>query len=965
MSKNILIDATHREETRVLVVDGNRIEEYDHETLSRKPIKGNIYLAKVTRVEPSLQAAFVDYGGNRHGFLAFSEIHPDYYRIPVEDRELLLAEEREENDRDHDHDHEELQREPSEQESSERGNAEQESFEPSSSDDAQDNEAPAAEASTVEDVPADMTVEEVGGASPPPVEDLETPTETAAHERESSLELSAGDISTSAYPSEEQPAAQDGEASISEPALPAEGGEIIPVQTGEEQSAPAAKPESVDTIGSDMGEDLRRRRRRLQRRYKIQEVIKRRQIILVQVTKEERGNKGAALTTYLSLPGRYCVLMPNTGRGGGISRKITNQSDRKRLKAIVDDLDPPEGMSLILRTAGQERTKAEVKRDYEYLIRLWDEIRERTLTSTAPALIYEEADVIKRAVRDLYGRGVEEVIVAGEEGYKTAKAFMKAMMPSHAKRVRLYEEPVPLFHRYNVEQQLETIQNPVVQLRSGGSIVINSTEALVAIDVNSGRATRERNIEETAYKTNLEAAEEVARQLRLRDLAGLIVIDFIDMEENRNNHAVERRLKEAMKDDRARIQIGRISHFGLLEMSRQRLRASLVETSTERCPICAGTGLVRSTETTGLQVLRAIEEEALKRRAGEITVTVPTRVALHLLNHARRSLGDIEERFALHIIVLGDDHMTAPAYKLEVTKQRDPSLAPPMPLRHDITAADRRVEEEEETEASSDEAEEAEETESTETGASSERSESASRAPREGGGEDGGRRRRRGRRGGRRRHEGDERPPQQERQPQQPRQTFTEPENRDQPRPFDGPDPWADPTLPETWANAVDEGGAPEGGAPEGDAGEDNGEQGAAPHADENRQPGTPGEEGERRGRRRRRRGRRGGRRFRERHGAVEGNGEAGAAHADGGHEQGSDSDETGGHDAPAGVSGDAPAPAPVHFEQPREPEPYHPAVREEPAPERPTPAAAAEPASSSESAKSTRRGWWNRLTEG
>jgi ribonuclease E len=371
--KNILIDATHREETRVLVVDGNRIEEYDHETLSRKPIKGNIYLAKVTRVEPSLQAAFVDYGGNRHGFLAFSEIHPDYYRIPIEDRELLLAEEREQDDREQD----EPQREVSERET-----AEQETFEPSSSD-APEGEPSAAEASTVEEVPADMTVEEIGGASPPPVEDLETPAETAEHERESSIELSAGDISTSAYPSEEPPAPQDGEAPVSEtgePVLPAEGGEIIPAQTGEEQPAP--KPESVDTIGSDMGEDLRRRRRRLQRRYKIQEVIKRRQIILVQVTKEERGNKGAALTTYLSLPGRYCVLMPNTGRGGGISRKITNQSDRKRLKAIVDDLDPPEGMSLILRTAGQERTKAEVKRDYEYLIRLWDE---RPTSSSAPS----------------------------------------------------------------------------------------------------------------------------------------------------------------------------------------------------------------------------------------------------------------------------------------------------------------------------------------------------------------------------------------------------------------------------------------------------------------------------------------------------------------------------------------------------------------------------------------------------
>ncbi|MGE0094437.1 MAG: ribonuclease E/G [Alphaproteobacteria bacterium] len=954
--KNILIDATHREETRVLVVDGNRIEEYDHETLSRKPIKGNIYLAKVTRVEPSLQAAFVDYGGNRHGFLAFSEIHPDYYRIPVEDRELLLAEEREQNDREQD--------EPP-RESSDRDATEQVALE-STAADAHDGETPTTEISTVEDVPADLTVEEIGGAAPLPVEDLEAPAEVNEHERTGSVELSAADISTSAYPDDAFNTAQESEASLDagEPILPAEGGveEPVPAPSGDEQIAPAAKPEGVDTIGSDMGEDLRRRRRRLQRRYKIQEVIKRRQIILVQVTKEERGNKGAALTTYLSLPGRYCVLMPNTGRGGGISRKITNQSDRKRLKAIVDDLDPPEGMSLILRTAGQERTKAEVKRDYEYLIRLWDEIRERTLTSTAPALIYEEADVIKRAVRDLYGRGVEEVIVAGEEGYKTAKAFMKAMMPSHAKRVRLYDEATPLFHRYNVEQQLETIQNPMVQLRSGGSIVINSTEALVAIDVNSGRATRERNIEETAYKTNLEAAEEIARQLRLRDLAGLIVIDFIDMEENRNNHAVERRLKEAMKDDRARIQIGRISHFGLLEMSRQRLRASLVETSTERCPICAGTGLVRSTENIGLQVLRAVEEEALKRRAGEITVTVPTRVALHLLNHARRSLGEIEERFALRIIVLGDEHMTTPAYKIEITKQRDPSLAPPVPLRHDIAAAERRVElaeEEDDTESSADEGGEAEEAESVDTGASPERVE---HAPREEGGEDSGgrRRRRRGRRGGRRRREGDDRGPQQDR-PQQQRPAFAEPGNRDQPQPFGGPDPWADPTDPETWANAADDGGAPEGLATE-----DDGEQRAPPTADQNRQPGAPGEEGDRRGRRRRRRGRRGGRRFRERHGAMEGNGEAG--HENGGQEHGAEANDAAGHDEQSGgMNGDTSESTPAYFEAPREPEPYRAEVREERAPEPPaSPApAAAEPAQPSEPAKPARRGWWNRLTEG
>jgi ribonuclease E len=568
MSKRILIDAAHREETRVVVLSGNRVEEFDHESTTRKALKGNVYLAKVTRVEPSLQAAFVDYGGNRHGFLAFGEIHPDYYRIPVEDRQALIAEESRSEDE------------------SEAANA----------------------------------TDEAGASQ------------------------LAGEHPEGGHPTGEHP----------------EGGH----PEGEH---------NVETLGGDSGEDVQRRRMRFQRRYKIQEVVKRRQILLVQVTKEERGTKGAALTTYLSLAGRYCVLMPNTGRGGGISRKITSQADRRRLKGIVDDLEIPDGMSLILRTAGQQRTKPEVKRDFEYLVRLWDEIREQTLKSTAPAIIHEEADVTKRAIRDLYSRDVDEVIVDGEEGYKSARAIMKALMPSHTKRVQLYTDTsVPLFHRFGVEAQLDTIFSPVVQLRSGGSIVINATEALVAIDVNSGRATKERNIEETATKTNLEASEEIARQLRLRDLAGLIVIDFIDMEDSRNIGAVERRLKEAMKDDRARIQIGRISHFGLLEMSRQRLRPSLVEMSTEQCPVCGGSGRSRSAESTALQILRVLEEEGLKQRCSELTITLPMRVAMHVLNQKRRVVGEIEDRFAFRITVVGDEHLIAPNFRVDHTRLREP-----------------------------------------------------------------------------------------------------------------------------------------------------------------------------------------------------------------------------------------------------------------------------------------------------
>jgi len=544
----MLIDAAHQEETRVALMDGNQLEELDVESSARRQLKGNIYLAKVTRVEPSLQAAFVDYGGNRHGFLAFSEIHPDYYQIPVADREQLIAE---------------------------------------------DEQALAADSDSDDD---------------------------------DSDEVDAN-----------------------------EGGED---NTGSK---------AIETVGGDdIDEVEERRRNKPVRRYKIQEVIKRRQILLVQVVKEERGNKGAALTTYLSLAGRYCVLMPNTGKGGGISRKIGKGSDRKRLKTIVNDLDIPEGMAVIVRTAGAERGKTEIKRDFEYLIRLWTDVRESTLASTAPALIHEEANIIKRALRDMYTRDVDEVFVEGDQGYRSAKDLMKVLVPSHAKKVQPYKDPVvPLFSRYKIENQLESMISQEVQLKSGGYIVINATEALVAVDVNSGRATRGRNIEETALKTNLEAATEIARQLRLRDLAGLIVIDFIDMDYHRNQTAVERRLKEAMRRDRARIQIGRISPFGLLELSRQRLRPSITETTTDVCPHCDGSGIRRSTESTALHVLRGIEEECAKKTAAEMNVSLPTQAALYILNHKREALAEIEHKFKTKIVISEDDTLIPPAFTVE------------------------------------------------------------------------------------------------------------------------------------------------------------------------------------------------------------------------------------------------------------------------------------------------------------
>jgi ribonuclease E len=626
MATRMLIDAAHPEETRVVVVRGTRLEEFDFESATKQQLKGNIYLAKVTRVEPSLQAAFVDYGGNRHGFLPFNEIHPDYYQIPIADRQALLEQEAWEGAAEV---------------------AEDEAAAGRSADSNGDSDNADANSEVTEIEISDGATEIQGEAE----DGDDSETVAAADSGETATDADSG-IEVS------QDAENDDGASDAD----------VEAQTADDDSADAAGEKvrkSVEALGGDELDEVIQPRRRAQRRYKIQEVIKRRQIILVQVVKEERGNKGAALTTYLSLAGRYCVLMPNTARGGGVSRKITSQSDRKKLKSIIDGLSVPEGMGLIVRTAGQARSKAEIKRDYEYLLRLWDSVRALTLESTAPALTYEEANLIKRSIRDLYTKEIDEVLVEGEEGYKAAKNFMKMLMPSHAKRVQPYIYRIPLFHRYKVEQQFDSMHSPTVQLKSGGYIVISPTEALVAIDVNSGRSTKERNIEETAYRTNLEAAEEVARQLRLRDLAGLVVIDFIDMDESRNARNVERRIKDKLKSDRARIQVGRISPFGLLEMSRQRLRPSLQEASTEVCNHCEGTGVVRSIESSALHLLRAIEEEGIRGRAAEINVHAATAVAIYLLNQKRSSVLTLEERFNMDISVAADESLVPPDFRME------------------------------------------------------------------------------------------------------------------------------------------------------------------------------------------------------------------------------------------------------------------------------------------------------------
>ena len=605
MANKMLIDATHPEETRVVVVRGNRVEEFDFEAANRKPLRGNIYLAKVTRVEPSLQAAFIEYGGNRHGFLAFSEIHPDYYQIPVADRQALLAEEERQQRRDAEEENEDKPRgggRPRRQRSA--------SPRRSDGDDSVSESPEGTESGDGEAAEAAEAAGETENEAPRP------------------------------RPSRHKPSSDD------------EGGGGVEEVAGEE--------EVVEQVGSDdaMEEVPERAPQRRARTYKIQEVIKRRQVMLVQVVKEERGNKGAALTTYLSLAGRYSVLMPNTARGGGISRKITSAEDRKRLKEVASDLDVPEGMGVILRTAGASRTKTEIKRDFEYLLRLWENVRELTLASTAPALVYEEGSLIKRSIRDLYNKDIDEVLVSGDEGYREAKDFMRMLMPSHAKNVKPYREQQPVFARFGVESQLDAMFLPVVQLKSGGYLVINPTEALVSIDVNSGRSTREHNIEDTALKTNLEAAEEVARQLRLRDLAGLVVIDFIDMDEKRNNRAVERKLKDCLKNDRARIQLGRISHFGLMEMSRQRIRTGVLESSTEVCPHCGGTGHVRASSSVALQLLRAAEDLLLKSNTHNLIVRTRAENALYVLNHKRAHLHELEERFGVLITVSADPTLT-------------------------------------------------------------------------------------------------------------------------------------------------------------------------------------------------------------------------------------------------------------------------------------------------------------------
>ena len=626
MAKKMLIDATHAEETRVVVVDGNKVEEFDFESENKRQIAGNIYLAKVTRVEPSLQAAFVDYGGNRHGFLAFSEIHPDYYQIPVADREKLMEEERAYAEAMRARDDEDEKPKSKPRRSRSRSKAEK----VTDKDAVLKDENGIAGMETIdldEDVPEGTSPMETVGETP-----VEEPDEQGSHNGNGDHDSHDAD-------------------------------------RDERRSDAAAKDDSIESVADDDDhDDIRPVHKTRPRKYKIQEVIKVRQILLVQVVKEERGNKGAALTTYLSLAGRYCVLMPNTARGGGISRKITNAVDRKKLKEIAAEIDVPQGAGLIVRTAGAKRTKSEIKRDYEYLQRLWEQIRELTLKSIAPAKIYEEGDLIKRSIRDLYNREIDEVLVEGEGGYRIAKDFMKMIMPSHAKNVKHYADAMPLFARYQVESYLSSMFNPTVQLRSGGYIVIGVTEALVAIDVNSGRATKEGSIEETALKTNLEAAEEVARQLRLRDLAGLIVIDFIDMDERRNNASVEKRFKDKLKSDRARIQVGRISGFGLMEMSRQRLRPGMIEATTQPCPACHGTGLIRSDDNLALSILRQIEEEGVRRRSREVLVKCPVAIANFLMNQKREHVAQIEARYGLSVRIEGDPMLISPDFSIEKFK---------------------------------------------------------------------------------------------------------------------------------------------------------------------------------------------------------------------------------------------------------------------------------------------------------
>ncbi|MFL9826345.1 Rne/Rng family ribonuclease [Rhodoplanes sp. SY1] len=912
MANKMLIDATHPEETRVVVLRGNRVEEFDFESASRRQLRGNIYLAKVTRVEPSLQAAFVDYGGNRHGFLAFSEIHPDYYQIPVADRQMLIDEEERahraaeaEADRraaarsgarqipaerpPHRDDRVASEPVPAAPASDAAVSEARESQAPTA--DAAGFGAPSADASATDASATDAFATDASAEAMPagagPVETPHIPspgeaqtelafarsesdippaapalTEPTTAVAEAAAAAPAGDAD--ATPPTEPvppPVVAEGEAVASEPAAPAEptpvaalDGEVLPPAPSADSATPGnghdvedddedddeedddedeeeddddeeEEEEVVESVGgADALEELPDRTPRYRRQYKIQEVIKRRQVMLVQVVKEERGTKGAALTTYLSLAGRYSVLMPNTARGGGISRKITNTQDRKRLKEIAQDLEVPEGMGVILRTAGAARTKTEVKRDFEYLLRVWEQVRDLTLKSSAPTLVYEEGSVVKRAIRDLYNKEIDEVIVAGEDAYREAKDFMRMLMPSHAKNVKLYAEPQPLLTRYGVETQLDAMFSPTVQLRSGGYIVLNQTEALVAIDVNSGRATREHHIEDTALKTNLEACEEVARQLRLRDLAGLIVIDFIDMDEKRNNRSVERKLKECLKNDRARIQVGRISHFGLMEMSRQRIRTSVFESSTEKCPHCGGTGHVRSVSSVALQCLRMLEETLMRGATHNLTIRTGTDTALYILNHKRAHLAELEQRFRLVLTVRADESvMGAHPFVIEKNEQvhsleqaraiaAQSAAALPAPSRIEEDDEDEIEAEAYEAEVDEDEVEETEARTDTENG--------------DGEGDGRGRRRRRRRRGRR----GDER------------------EERGERGPMVARAPAGEAEAGETEGDDEADGDDAEG---EGQAARNDGE----------------GENGDG-GRRRRRRGRRGGRRNRRQDGA-------------------------------------------------------------------------------------------------
>jgi ribonuclease E len=960
MANKMLIDSTHPEETRVVVLRGNRVEEFDFESANRRQLRGNIYLAKVTRVEPSLQAAFVDYGGNRHGFLAFSEIHPDYYQIPVADRQALIAEEeRAHRDAEAEIDRRASRRWPRRGEAAERHDAtrtqraedgdeapaEPADAAPRLSDtlggaDVHDEHADAGEshehhphgehAEAAGDHPeptheASKTEAEDSGssvhvASEHPAEHAAEPAPVTHDEHATAPAAETdGNDGPSAHVSGDSTSTVTDSSNTARETAPGNGGNVTEIE--EPASGENGEDEVIESVGgADALEEVQERTPRYRRSYKIQEVIKRRQIMLVQVVKEERGTKGAALTTYLSLAGRYSVLMPNTARGGGISRKITNSVDRKKLKEIAQDLEVPEGMGVILRTAGANRTKTEVKRDFEYLLRLWETVRDLTLKSTAPKLVYEEGSLIKRSIRDLYNKDIDEILVAGDDGHREARDFMRMLMPSHAKNVKLYKDTQPVFTRYGIESQLDSMFQPVMQLRSGGYIVLNQTEALVAIDVNSGRATREHHIEDTALKTNLEAADEVARQLRLRDLAGLIVIDFIDMDEKRNNRHVERRMKEALKHDRARIQVGRISHFGLLEMSRQRIRSSVLESSTDKCPHCGGTGHVRSVSSVALHLLRMLEEMLLKGATHNLLVRTRAEVALYVLNHKRAHLRDLESRFQITITVTADDSIgAAQPFLIEKGEQvHSVEAARAIVAQQTPPASPEAAEEDEADEVFEDEVEDESadvdiDVDLKQGEGESESDEQQPEAVAESEGDNEQRRGRRRRRGRGRGREG-------------------------------GREPREGGELPREAASeqvAAHEGDAPEAGAEH---------EAEAPDGERHAANGEQNGEAERR---RRRRGRRGGRRNRR---GREGEGEF-AGRQNGGHDDQPRQDhgiEPEVADASADLGGpsrdDAPAPEPTHTQPPQ---PFEPVARDpEPRPERmPAPVAAEAPAPAAVSA--------------